>query len=141
MKMTKNNYIIEFYAMYNIIKMEDIVKRNLLFLFGCILFRYFLAYLAKISDEGGLFALGLIFAIISIGMFAIFLTGSRKTGAETLGEKIWWNDFRPIHASLYALFSYMAINNSPEAWKVLVADTTLGLGLFTLNRLGYIVGC
>jgi hypothetical protein len=117
------------------------MKRNLMFLFGCILFRYFLTYLAKVSDDNGLFVLGLLFAIISIGMFSIFLTKSRKTGAETLGADIWWNDYRPIHASLYALFSYMALSGNHDAWKILFADTTLGLGLFVLNRTGYIPGC
>ena len=29
----------------------------------------------------------------------------RKTGKEVFGSKIWWNDLRPVHASLYILFA------------------------------------
>ena len=31
----------------------------------------------------------------------IYLTGSMKTGAESFGEKIWWNNLRPIHSILF----------------------------------------
>ena len=63
----------------------------------------------------------------------IFLTGSRKTGAEVFGDKIWWNNLRPIHAILYTLFAYNAINKNRKAWIYLFIDVIIGL----ISFIGY----
>jgi hypothetical protein len=57
----------------------------------------------------------------------IWANGLRTTGIETGGERIWWNDLRPVHSMLYGLFAFMALNNMSEhAWKVLLLDVTIG---------------
>ena len=48
----------------------------------------------------------------AIGFSYIFIFGKRKKGGQTFGQKIWWNHLRPIHALLYALFAYLAINKN-----------------------------
>ena len=65
--------------------------------------------------------------ILSLYLFYIFFTGSRQTGAEVFGSKIWWNDLRPIHGLLYLLFAYNAIMGNKSAWIYLLVDVIFGL--------------
>jgi len=81
--------------------MNPIQKRFLLFLIGCIGSRTLFAILAKNTGVNYLPILGYIALLPAIGFMYIYVTGSRKTGVEVGGEKIWWNDLRPIHAVLY----------------------------------------
>jgi len=75
--------------------------------------------------------LGYLAMIVSAGFIYVYLTGSRPTGIETGGKPIWWNQLRPIHALFYGLFAYMAIvQQSKDAWKLLLADTAFGFGAF-----------
>ena len=110
--------------------MNTIQKRFLLFLFGCIGTRVFFVYLAKNIDIKYLPYLGYLALLIAIGFAYIYITKSRETGVEVFGEKIWWNDLRPLHASLYGLFAYNAIQKNPKAWMFLLVDVTFGLASF-----------
>jgi hypothetical protein len=65
-----------------------------------------------------------------IGFSYIWITNSRKTGAEVMGDKIWWNDLRPIHSLLYGLFAYSAINKNENAWIYLLIDVIIGFVSF-----------
>ena len=103
------------------------LKRILLFLFGCIGSRLFLVYLAKVIRLQYLPILGYIALLPAIGFMYFFLTGTRKTGAEVFGDKIWWNNLRPVHATLYGLFAYNAINSNRDAWMFLLVDVIFGL--------------
>ena len=107
--------------------MNNIQKRFLLFLIGCIGLRTSIAYVAKIASKTVLMYMGYISIIIGIGFLFIYFTGSRKTGGETFGDKIWWNDLRPIHGLLYLLFAYNAIIGNREAWMFLAVDVLIGL--------------
>jgi len=118
--------------------MNDIQKRFLLFLIGCIGTRSLFVILAKNIDIRYLPILGYIALIPAIGFIYIFLTGSRKTGAEVFGKKIWWNQLRPIHAFLYLLFSYNAILGKKTAWVYLLIDVIIGLISFLTHH--YLVG-
>ena len=115
---------------YDIVYMKTIEKRFLLFLFGCIGSRLLLVYIAKNIDIKLLKYMGYLLLLPSIGFFYIYLTGTRKTGAEVFGDKIWWNDLRPIHGLLYLLFSYNAINGNKNAWIYLFVDVLFGLASF-----------
>ena len=112
--------------------MNNIQKRFLLFLFGCIPSRLALAYVAKIIPINYLPILGYVTLVMAIGFIYIYLTGSRKTGPETFGEKIWWNPLRPIHALLYLIFSYYAINRIRCGWIYLLYDVIFGLLSFLI---------
>jgi hypothetical protein len=63
-----------------------------------------------------------------IGFLYLFFTGTRKTGA--FGEKVWWNNLRPVHALLYLLFAYNAIQGKRNAWVYLLVDALIGLVSF-----------
>jgi hypothetical protein len=107
--------------------MNTIQKRFLLFLLGCIGTRSLFVYLAKNASTMYLKYMGYLALVPAIGFTYLFLTDSRKTGPEVFGDKIWWNDLRPIHALLYFLFSYNAIIGNESAWIYLLVDVIIGL--------------
>ena len=118
--------------------MNTIQKRFLLFLFGCIGTRSLLVYIAKNLSKQYLFYLGWLTLIPATGFMYIFLTGTRQTGAEVFGDKIWWNDLRPLHSLLYFVFSYNAIMGNMNAWIYLLVDVIIGLISFLSYH--YMVG-
>ncbi len=109
-------------------------KRMLLFVVGCLGARLLLAYIAKTVSKDWLRILGYLALIPAAGFLYIYLTGSRKTGAEVFGDRIWWNSLRPIHAVLYLLFAILAIAQYTCAWKVLLADVILGAIAFGVHH-------
>lgn len=112
--------------------MNNIQKRFILFIFGCILVRSLFVLIAKNITLKYLPYLGYLALMPAIGIFYIYLTNSRKTGAEVFGDKIWWNNLRPIHGVLYGLFAYNAINKNPNSYIYLLIDVVLGLMSFLL---------
>ena len=110
--------------------MNNIQKRFLLFLIGCIGTRSLFVYLAKNTNKTYLKYMGYLAILPAMGFFYLFLTGSRKTGDEVFGDKIWWNNLRPVHGLLYLLFSYNAIKGNKNAWIYLFIDVLLGLTSF-----------
>lgn len=112
--------------------MNNIQKRFLLFLIGCIGTRLLLAYIAKNINIDLLKYMGYLLLIIAIGFFYIYFTHSRQTGLEVFGSKIWWNNLRPIHGVLYLLFAYHAIHGNRNAWIYLFIDVIIGLTAFLI---------
>ena len=109
------------------------IQRILLFIVGCIGTRLLLVYIAK-NYVNYLPILGISALIASVGFLYIYFTGSRQTGPEVFGEKIWWNKLRPIHAIILALFAWNAINRNPDSWKYLLVDVVFGLTSFIIYR-------
>jgi hypothetical protein len=62
-----------------------------------------------------------------IGWTWIIFIGSRDTGAEVFGEKIWWKHLRWVHVVLYASFSILAFMKNPRAWIIMLVDVLFGL--------------
>jgi hypothetical protein len=112
--------------------MDNLQKRFLLFLIGCIGSRSLLVIIAKNIQTKYLKYMGYFALVISFGFMYIFLTGSRKTGMEVFGEKIWWNNLRPLHSILYFLFAYNAIKGNKNAWIYLLLDVMIGLISFLI---------
>ena len=112
--------------------MNNIQKRFLLFLICCIGLRSLFVVIAKNIDIKYLPYLGYLALLPTLGFIYIFATDSRKTGAEVFGEKIWWNNLRPVHALLYGLFAYNAINKNHNAWIYLLIDVLIGLSSFLI---------
>ena len=107
--------------------MNPIPKRFILFLIGCNGTRSLFVYLAKNASVTILMYMGYLALLPAIGFLYIYVTGARKTGGEVFGEKIWWNDLRPIHSALYFIFAYNAINGNPMSWVYLLIDVIIGL--------------
>lgn len=112
--------------------MNTIQKRFLLFLFGCIGMRSLLVYLAKTTNKIFLMFMGYLALLPAIGFFYLFFSGTRQIGAEVFGNKIWWNNLRPLHGTLYLLFAYNAIIGNTIAWIYLLVDVLLGLTSFLI---------
>ncbi len=112
--------------------MDNLQKRFLLFFFGCIGTRSLLVYTAKTANKTLLMYLGYFALLPAIGFLYLFFTGTRKTGAEVFGDKIWWNYLRPIHGLLYTLFAYYAITGNPNAWIYLLCDVLIGFTSFII---------
>ena len=114
--------------------MNQLQQRFLMFLIGCIGIRSIFVIIAKNINTIYLKYLGYLAIAPAIGFMYIYLTGSRKTGAEVFGEKIWWNSLRPIHSILYFMFAYNAIIGNKQAWIYLLVDVLIGLISFLINH-------
>jgi hypothetical protein len=110
--------------------MNNLQKRYLLFLVGCIGTRVFIAYYAKMLTKEQLPLAGAFAFVFALGWTYLYLSESRKVGFETFGDEIWWDKVRPIHITMYFIFAFMALNRARYAWVVLAADVILGLFLF-----------
>jgi hypothetical protein len=106
--------------------MNSIQKRFFLFIIGCIGVRTLLVYLSKnyryLNKYISIFTL-----IAGIGFLVIYFKGYRKKGLETGGDKIWWNDLRPVHGIIYLLFTYYVWFGEYEVWRLLALDVIIGL--------------
>lgn len=109
--------------------MNILQKRFLAFLLACIPIRFLFVYIAKTISPIYLPYLGLLALLPAIGFLTIYFGGIYKKGGETFGQKIWWNDLRPVHGLLYICFSYLAINKNKNAFVPLLID--VGIGLFS----------
>ena len=114
--------------------MNHLQQRFLMFLIGCIGTRSLFVIIAKYIDTEYLKYLGYLALLPAIGFIYIYLSGSRKTGAEVFGEKIWWNNLRPIHSILYFLFAYNAIIGNKQSWIYLLVDVLIGLISFLIHH-------
>jgi hypothetical protein len=121
--------------LYNSTDMNTISKRHILFLMGCIPARLAITALAYFYPKV-LPILGVLAILPTIGFTLIFMMGWRKTGAEVFQGKIWWNSLRPLHALLWGSFAALALQRNPQAWKVLLLDTIIGLCAFLLYHHG-----
>ena len=118
--------------------MNNLHKRYLLFLIGCMGTRLAFALLAKNVSLDYLPYVGALATIPVVGWLYIIFVGKRDTGAEVFGEKIWWKDLRIIHTFLYAFFAYLAFMKDHRAWLVLLADILFGFSAFIIHH--FVIG-
>ena len=114
--------------------MNDIQKRFIAFLIGCMGARLLLTYLSYKLDSKYLPYMGILTLIIGLGFTSIYIFGLRKIGAETFGREIWWNNLRPIHAFFYLYFTYLAFKKKKISYLPLLIDTILGLIAFLYHH-------
>ena len=112
--------------------MNTITKRMLLFLIGCIGSRLLLVLVCKNLPIDLLPFAGYVALLPAFGFAYLYFTGSRKTGPEVFGEKIWWDSLRPVHSLLYFSFAISAIRKNRSSWKFLLFDVVLGLTSFLI---------
>jgi len=108
--------------------------RFFFFLIGCIGSRLAFTAISAFASGWLLKLIGFIALIPVFGWFYIIFIGKRDTGLETLGDKIWWKNLRPIHMLLWGFFSYLSITGNRKAWLVLLVDTLFGLSSFLVHH-------
>lgn len=114
----------------------ELLKRNFLFLIGCMGTRFAIVYIAKTQPEY-LLTIGYLALLPAFGFILIYLFDLRKTGSEVFGNNIWWNNLRPIHGIIWGIFAYLVITNNAnikQAWKLLLLDVIIGLIAFLNQR-------
>ncbi len=116
---------------------NKLLSRYTLFLIGCIGIRSLLAYSAyhlslnsTDKNKKNLQLLAIFAILIGIGFLTIFAFNLRKTGIETGGEKIWWNNVRPVFGLLWLSFGITALLGYKWCWIFLLFDVILGLTSF-----------
>jgi hypothetical protein len=112
-------------------------KRIIIFLFGCILTRLFITLIAMKIKPTLLPYFGYIALGIAISFFYLYFVGNATADAqlEWLGDKkIWWNELRPVHGSLFLLFAIFAIQQKSYSWVLLLIDTLVGLGAWLIHH-------
>ena len=115
------------------LQMNTLRLRFWLFLLGCIGSRTLFTALAYYASCHWLRLLGGLALIPVMGWFYILFIGRRDTGLEVFGDRIWWNNLRPVHMLLWGFFSYLAlVKCHPFSWVPLALDTALGLCSFLL---------
>ena len=111
--------------------MNNIQKRFVFFSI-CILVRTILAVIAYYADINYTYYLSFPAFVIGMGFIAIYLGNLRTTGREVLGDKIWWNKLRPIHAFNYLIFAYLAYKKNKKAYIPLAIDVIIGIVAFLI---------
>jgi hypothetical protein len=116
--------------------MDPMKKRLVLFLAGCIPTRLVLALLSKTYYKSELINfIGIFTLLVGLGFFTIFFLGLRKTGLETGGSPIWWNNLRPLHGTLYLMATWFIFFGKREyAWIPLAFDVSIGLFAFLVKH-------
>ena len=109
---------------------DPLIKRVMMFLFGCMGARFALVAVAKYLPSDYLPLMAIPAFALAIGFAAIYAFGWRKTGIEVGGDVIWWNALRPVHAALWFTFGVLALARRADAWIVLLIDTLIGLFAF-----------
>jgi hypothetical protein len=113
--------------------MNHLQQIVLMFLIGCIGARLLIVMIAKYINTKYLKYLGYLALVPAIGFMYLYLSGARK-GLGAFGEKIWWNNLRPIHSILYFLFAYNAIIGNKQAWIYLLVDVFISLISFLIHH-------
>ena len=93
----------------------------------CILFRFLFTYITKNIQNNKI--ISLITFTISISFFYLFLFDLRLNAPEANGIT-WWNIVRPIHGSLFLLFTIYYFKKYKFAFNFLLLDTILGIIFF-----------
>ena len=106
-------------------------KLLIFFIFGCILTRFLLAYIAKIIPVNYLPYFSIITLIISLSFFKNYINNEPKIGF--FGSKAWWCNYRIIHAFNYFVFTLFAFAKNKDSWLILLFDVFLGI-IFFINK-------
>ena len=112
-------------------------QRIITFLFGCILTRTILVFLAYYFVENKYHILKNIFILvcflIGLSMLLIYFgIGRERADKQLQGWKdddpiLWWNDLRPLHGSFYILFAILTAIGCKHTWIILLIDVLIGL--------------
>jgi uncharacterized membrane protein HdeD (DUF308 family) len=102
-------------------------QRLLQFLGICIIVRSLGALIAYLYPQSAITkVLAILYFMSGISMLYLFIANKRQNAPEG-GGITWWNNLRPIHAVLFMLFAFFALNGKKFSYLFLVSDVILGL--------------
>ena len=102
---------------------------------ACVAVRVGLVVLARHAPAKYLPWMGGVALLAVAGFLALSLGAwTRDTGA--LGQRIWWTNMRPVHATLLGIFAVMAFRKMPTAYVPLAVDVTAGAVAFGMHHFG-----
>lgn len=104
------------------------MNRILLVFLVCLPVRAALAVFAKWLGDNhprGLYILGTIMLVFAIRMLVANLQ-AKEGDVGLFGGPVWWNTLRLVHAFLFAVFFFMSMAQSRDAWVALAASVTIG---------------
>jgi hypothetical protein len=114
--------------------MDQINKRRLLFLLGCVPSRLFVVYLAKTLKPFFLNIMAIVSSIPMLGFLYLYVTKSRMTGMETYGQPIWWHELRIVHFLFHLSFIIMVYTTPRFAFIPLLLDVIVGTIAFLTHH-------
>ena len=112
------------------IYMNTFQKTFLLFIFACILTRSIFVIIALKIPKKYLPYFGYLGIVIGLGFIYTFIINKKR--GSIFGQIAWWRNLRPIHALLYLIFGYLAINKNNYAYIPLLIDVLFGLFSFII---------
>ncbi len=98
----------------------------------CVLVRFLFAYFTKIIKNNKI--ISFVTFLLSLSFFYLFLFDLRLNAPEANGIT-WWNIVRPIHGSLFLLFTIYYLKKYEFAYNFLLLDTILGIIFFMFHHL------
>lgn len=98
----------------------------------CLLVRFTLTYIVSRLDRKWLKVVGIFGLLISGGFIYNYMINKSVGG---LGGRVWWQNYRPIHAGLYAAFGLMALMGDKKAYIPLLMDTIIGMVVFVYYKI------
>lgn len=95
---------------------------------GCVPSRLIVAAIVAYWSRLPLKPAAVIAFAIASSLLLIYAFGLRRTGPETFGGPIWWDNYRPVHAVIYALVGTLLwTGNRSAAAALLCVDAGIGL--------------
>lgn len=109
---------------------NEVLRRNLLFLIGCLGVRGMLVVAAYLLPLNYLKYLGFIMLLFAAGFGGTWALGLRQGPLGGFGTKMWWQEHRLYHAINFLAFAILAIKKNRFSWLILLFDWILGLSFF-----------
>ena len=109
--------------------MSQKYKIIFLYLIFCIGTRLFITYKIKYHNPKYKQYYSIFLLLISLGFIMQYTLKFRKKAL--LGNEIWWDSIRPIHALLYFIGTILVYTENKNAYIPILIDTIIGLFFFT----------
>lgn len=97
----------------------------------CLLVRFSLSFFISRLNGKWLQLSSILGFFIALGFIKMIIV-NRTQGA--FNQKVWWGNYRLIHAALYFTFAIMALNKHQLSYLPILIDTFLGMIFFIKHR-------
>lgn len=111
--------------------------KNTFFLFTCVCIpmRLLFAYFVKQTPQKYINYLGILLAVFGFSFLFSYFNFNPRSDIGAFGGKIWWNNMRAVHGSLFLIYALIALHYKKNKWIILVIDPFIGLFAYWLHKL------